>query len=176
MRNAFLVGIGYDVHSFKEGLHLILGGIRMESKKLGGLEGHSDADVLAHALADALLGAAGKPDIGCLFPNTDESIRGISGLEILRRVSVLLHAEGLSICNIDCTVIAEAPEVSPHSYAIKEKLARVLDIRPTRVGIKATTNEGMGFLGRKEGIAVLATASLVSFCEEPLHSPERSQI
>jgi len=108
------------------------------------------------------LGAAGKPDIGCLFPDTDESIRGMSSLAILHRISMLLHVEGLSICNIDCTVIAEAPEVSPHSYAMKENLAGVLNIRPLRIGIKATTNEGMGFLGRKEGIAALAIANLVS--------------
>jgi 2-C-methyl-D-erythritol 2,4-cyclodiphosphate synthase len=169
MRNT-LVGIGYDVHPFKKGRPLILGGICIESQ-LGGLEGHSDADVLAHALADALLGAAGKPDIGCLFPNTDESVRGMSGLAILHRVSMLLHAVGLSICNIDCTVIAEAPKVLPHSHAMKEKLAGALDIKPLRVGIKATTNEGMGFLGRKEGIAVLAIANLVSVVHKELLRP-----
>ncbi|QQY08614.1 MAG: 2-C-methyl-D-erythritol 2,4-cyclodiphosphate synthase [Candidatus Xiphinematobacter sp.] len=175
MRNA-LVGIGYDVHSFKEGRPLVLGGVCIEESQLGGLEGHSDADVLAHALADALLGAAGKPDIGCLFPNTDRSVRGISSLEILRRVSTLLRAEGLIVCNIDCTVIAETPKVAPHAHAIKEKLAGVLDIKPPRVGIKATTNERMGFLGRKEGIAALAIASLVYFQGELPCPSEREGI
>lgn len=153
-----LVGIGYDVHRLKKGYPLMLGGICIES--LSGLYGHSDADVLVHALADALLGAAGQPDIGCLFPNSDATIRGICSLKILQKVNLLLQSEGLGISNVDCTVIAEVPQVSPYLHAIKGKLAEILEIDPLQIGIKATTNEGMGFLGRKEGIAVLAVASL----------------
>ena len=152
------VGIGYDVHRFAAGRPLILGGICIES--FLGLEGHSDADVLSHALADALLGAAGQPDIGHFFPNTDESIRGISSLEILRRVCTILRAEELSVHNVDCTVISEAPKISPHLADMKVALAAAIGVEPARVGIKATTNEGMGFLGRGEGIAALAVASL----------------
>ena len=155
-----LVGLGYDVHRLKKGRPLILGGVCIASPV--GLDGHSDADVLVHALADALLGAAGQPDIGCFFPNTDESIRGVCSLEILQKVHSLLQSEGLTISNADCTVIAEFPTVAPYLHAIKGKLAEVLDIKPLRIGVKATTNEGMGFLGRREGIAVLAIASLAS--------------
>jgi 2-C-methyl-D-erythritol 2,4-cyclodiphosphate synthase len=153
------VGIGYDVHRFAAKRPLILGGIHIEFHL--GLEGHSDADVLAHALADALLGAAGQPDIGHFFPNTDPSLQGMSSLEILRRVDAILQSAGLSVHNVDCTIIAEAPKISPHLTAMKEALAKAIPIDPTRIGIKATTNEGMGFLGRGEGIAALAVASLI---------------
>lgn len=153
------VGIGYDVHRFATGRPLILGGVLIESSL--GLEGHSDADVLTHALADALLGAAGHPDIGHFFPNTDPSIRGISSLEILRRVDTLMQTVGLRVHNVDCTIIMEAPKISPYLAMMKGELAQVLNIDSARVGIKATTNEGLGFLGRGEGIAALAVASLI---------------
>lgn len=149
-------GIGYDVHRLVIDRPLFLGGVKLEHPL--GLEGHSDADVLCHAIADALLGAAGEPDIGHLFPNTDPSIRGISSLEILRRVRAYLSERGVKIHNVDATVIAEEPRLSPHVAAMKENVGAALGLPPTRVGIKATTNESMGFLGRGEGIAALASA------------------
>lgn len=149
-------GIGYDVHRLVADRPLILGGVKMEH--LLGLEGHSDADVLCHAIADALLGAAGEPDIGHMFPNTDPSIRGISSLEILRRVTARLAELGITIHNIDATVIAEEPRISPHLAAMKTNVGGALGLPASRVGIKATTNESMGFLGRGEGIAALASA------------------
>ncbi len=149
-------GIGYDVHRLVNDRPLILGGVRIEHDL--GLEGHSDADVLCHAIADALLGAAGEPDIGHMFPNTDPSIRGISSLEILRRVRARLTELSVAIHNVDAMVIAEEPRISPHLGAMKEKVGEALDLPPGRVGIKATTNETMGFLGRGEGIAAMASA------------------
>lgn len=152
------VGIGYDVHCFAEGRPLVLGGVEIPHDR--GLDGHSDADVLSHAIADAILGAAGERDIGHHFPNTDMSIRGISSLEILRRVRDVLAAKGASIVNIDATLIAEEPKISPHLAAMKTALSEALSLPPERIGIKATTNEGMGFLGRGEGIAAMAVASV----------------
>jgi 2-C-methyl-D-erythritol 2,4-cyclodiphosphate synthase len=151
-------GIGYDVHRLVMDRPLILGGVQMDHPL--GLEGHSDADVLCHAIADALLGAAGEPDIGHMFPNTDPSIRGISSLEILRRVRVRLDELQVSIHNVDATLIAEEPKISPHLATMKANVGTALDLDPQRVGIKATTNESLGFLGRGEGIAALATACL----------------
>lgn len=149
-------GIGYDVHRLVNDRPLILGGVRIEHDL--GLEGHSDADVLCHAIADALLGAAGEPDIGHMFPNTDPTIRGISSLEILRRVRARLTELSVAIHNVDATVIAEEPRISPHLDAMKCKVGEALDLPPNRVGIKATTNETLGFLGRGEGIAAMASA------------------
>lgn len=154
----YACGIGYDVHRFAEGRPLILGGVRIEHPL--GLEGHSDADVLCHAIADALLGAAGEPDIGHFFPNTDESIRGINSLEIVRRVRERLVSRYVDVLNIDATLVAEAPKIAPHLPAMKERLSAALAIPADRVGIKATTNEGMGFLGRGEGIAAMAVAAV----------------
>jgi 2-C-methyl-D-erythritol 2,4-cyclodiphosphate synthase len=149
-------GIGYDVHRLVNDRPLILGGVRIEHGL--GLEGHSDADVLCHAIADALLGAAGEPDIGHMFPNTDPSIRGMSSLEILRRVCMRLKELSITINNVDATVIAEEPRISPHLTAMKANVGGALGLPASRVGIKATTNESMGFLGRGEGIAALASA------------------
>lgn len=154
-----LVGIGYDVHRFAEGRALILGGV--EIPHTHGLDGHSDADVLAHAIADAVLGAIGERDIGHHFPNTDESIRGISSIEILRKIATLLAKKGARVINIDATLIAEAPKIGPHVAQMRENLAGALQIPVARVGVKATTNERMGFLGRGEGIAAMAVASVV---------------
>lgn len=154
----FATGIGYDVHRFIEGRPLILGGVRIPHAM--GLEGHSDADVLCHAIADALLGAAGEPDIGHYFPNTDESLRGISSIEILRRVQAVLTKKSVVILNIDVTLIAEMPKIAPHLSAMKAALSEALSLPPQRIGIKATTNEGMGFLGRGEGIAAMAVAAV----------------
>ncbi len=153
-----LCGLGYDVHRFIEGRPLILGGIHIPSPR--GLDGHSDADVLCHAIADAILGAVGERDIGHHFPNTDESIRGISSLELLRRVMVIVAAQGARLVNIDASLVAEAPKINPHVEAMRANLSAVLGIRVERIGIKATTNEGMGFVGRKEGIAAFAVASV----------------
>jgi 2-C-methyl-D-erythritol 2,4-cyclodiphosphate synthase len=153
-----LAGIGYDVHRFAEGRPLILGGVEIPHSH--GLEGHSDADVLAHAIADAVLGAIGERDIGFHFPNSDQSIRGISSLEILRKAAALVTERGGRVVNIDATLIAEAPKIGPHAAEMRAKLAESLGIEERRVGVKATTNEGMGFLGRGEGIAALAVASV----------------
>jgi len=152
------VGIGYDVHRLVEGRPLILGGVEIPHSM--GLDGHSDADVLCHAIADALLGAAGETDIGHHFPNTDESIRGISSLDILRGVASRIAAVGGRIANIDVTLIAEQPKIAPHLPGMKTAIGAALDLAPGRIGIKATTNEGMGFLGRGEGIAAMAVASV----------------
>jgi 2-C-methyl-D-erythritol 2,4-cyclodiphosphate synthase len=153
-----LVGIGYDVHRLIEGRKLILGGVEIPHHR--GLEGHSDADVLTHAIADALLGAAGEKDIGHHFPNTDPSIKGIDSQEILRRVQAILTTKKLAIVNIDCSLIAEAPKVSPHLQAMRTRLSETLQIPPQRIGVKATTNEGLGFIGRGEGIAAMAVACI----------------
>ncbi len=151
-------GIGYDVHRFVEGRPLVLGGIEIAHDR--GLDGHSDADVLSHAIADAILGAAGERDIGHFFPNTDESIRGISSLDILRHIRENLAAKGVAIINIDATLVAEEPKIAPHLDRMKEALSTALALTPDRIGIKATTNEGMGFIGRGEGIGALAVASV----------------
>ena len=153
-----LVGIGYDVHRLAEGRKLILGGVEIPHNL--GLDGHSDADVLTHAIADALLGAAGEKDIGHHFPNTDPSIRGIDSQEILKRVQAILAARQLAIVNIDCSLIVEAPRISPHLEAIRTRLSQTLQIQRQRIGVKATTNEGLGFIGRGEGIAAMAVASI----------------
>ncbi|HEY5768766.1 MAG TPA: 2-C-methyl-D-erythritol 2,4-cyclodiphosphate synthase [Terrimicrobium sp.] len=154
----FACGIGYDVHRFRAGRLLVLGGVTIDHPF--GLDGHSDADVLCHAIADALLGAAGEADIGHLFPNTDSSLRGISSLVIVRTVREKLAALGSVILNVDATLVAEAPKIAPHLVAMKTNLADALALPVDRVGIKATTNEGLGFLGRREGIAALAVAAV----------------
>lgn len=156
-----LTGLGYDIHSFApegSGRKLILGGVEIPG--VPGLEGHSDADVLSHAIADAILGAIGEKDIGHHFPNTDESIRGINSLEIIRRSVELVKAEGGRILNIDSSLIAERPKVGPHLDAMRESLAAVIGLPVRRIGIKATTNERLGALGRGEGIAAFAVASV----------------
>jgi len=154
-----LSGIGYDVHAFISGRPLILGGVEIPSDR--GLDGHSDADVLAHAIADAVLGAIGEVDIGQHFPNTDPAYRGISSLELLRRVMKLVQEKGGRLLNIDASLIAEAPKVGPYVSAMRERLGAALGLPPARVGVKATTNERMGFVGRGEGIAALAVASVL---------------
>jgi 2-C-methyl-D-erythritol 2,4-cyclodiphosphate synthase len=153
-----LVGIGYDVHRFAKGRPLILGGV--EIPHTHGLDGHSDADVLCHAIADAVLGAVGERDIGHHFPNSDERIRGISSLEILRKTVVLLAARQAKVVNVDASVIAEAPKIAAFVAQMREKIAAALEIGVERVGVKATTNESLGFVGRGEGIAAMAVASV----------------
>jgi len=151
-------GIGYDVHRFAAERKLILGGV--EIPYMMGLDGHSDADVLSHAIADALLGAAGETDIGHLFSNTDPTIAGISSLTILDKVREVLTGKGYRIINVDSTLIAEAPRISPHLAGMKVNISQALGIGIADVGVKATTNESMGFIGREEGIAALAVASI----------------
>jgi 2-C-methyl-D-erythritol 2,4-cyclodiphosphate synthase len=152
------VGIGYDVHQYAEGRAFILGGVEIPHHR--GLKGHSDADVLSHAIADAVLGALGEPDIGYWFPPTDASIEGISSLKILEKVAQIAADKGMKIVNVDSTVVAEAPKVNPHRAAMKEKIAAALGLTPDLVGVKATTNERMGFVGREEGVAAMAVASV----------------
>ena len=151
-------GIGYDVHQLVTGRPLILGGVDIPHTH--GLDGHSDADVLSHAIADALLGSMGLPDIGHYFPPTDQSIKGISSLEILRQVAAILKAEGATINNIDSTLIAERPKILVHVPLMKQNLAAALGIKPNQVGVKATTNERMGFPGREEGMCAMAVATV----------------
>jgi 2-C-methyl-D-erythritol 2,4-cyclodiphosphate synthase len=151
-------GLGYDIHRFAEGRALVLGGVEIPHDR--GLEGHSDADVLSHAIADAVLGAIGEQDIGHHFPNTDPSIRGISSLEILEKAANLARARGARINSIDATVIAEAPKIAPHVFAMRERIAAALGLPAARVAVKATTNEGLGSIGRGEGIAAMAVASV----------------
>lgn len=149
-------GIGYDVHPFQEGRPLILGGVEIPHTR--GLKGHSDADVLCHAIADAVLGALGLPDIGFYFPPSDMSIEGICSLRILEKCAALAAEQGYQIQNVDSSLIAEAPRVMKHAPAMKEKIAAALNIQPGQVGVKATTNERLGFVGREEGIAAMAVA------------------
>lgn len=154
------IGIGYDVHRISSTRPLILGGIKIEAPF--GLEGHSDADVLSHAIADSLLGAAGLPDIGYHFPNTDPSIAGISSQTILRRVREMLYSHYIEINNIDTTLICEQPKISPYLSEMRKTLAASLDISISQIGIKATTNEKIGFIGRGEGIAAIAVACVTA--------------
>ena len=151
-------GIGYDAHRLVAGRKLILGGVEIPHSL--GLEGHSDADVLSHAIADALLGAIGESDIGHHFPNTDEGIRGISSIAILERVNAVLRKKLARPTNIDATLIAEAPKIAPHIAGMREKIARALQLDISRISIKATTNEGLGTIGRGEGMAAMAVASV----------------
>jgi 2-C-methyl-D-erythritol 2,4-cyclodiphosphate synthase len=153
-----LTGIGFDSHRLAPGRRLVLGGVEIPHER--GLEGHSDADVLTHAILDALLGAAGLGDIGELFPDTDDRYREADSLELLAEVVARVRAAGLAIVNVDCTVIAEQPKLAPHKPAIRSRLASVLGLAVERVNVKATTGEGMGFVGRAEGLAALAVAGL----------------
>jgi 2-C-methyl-D-erythritol 2,4-cyclodiphosphate synthase len=155
-----LVGIGFDSHRLAAGRKLLIGGVEIPFEL--GLDGHSDADVLAHAVIDALLGAAGLGDIGERFPDTDERWRDADSIEMLSSVVENVLTEGLEIVNVDCTVVMEAPKLSPHKQAIREKLAEVLQLEVGRVNVKASTGEGMGFVGRGEGVAALVVAGLRS--------------
>ncbi len=152
------VGIGYDVHQFATNRPLILGGVTIPHSH--GLQGHSDADVLSHAIADAVLGALGLPDIGYYFPPTDPSIEGISSLHILQKCRALAEENDAEIVNIDSTLIAEAPKILPYRESMQSKIADALGLQPALIGIKATTNERMGFVGRGEGMAAMAVASV----------------
>jgi 2-C-methyl-D-erythritol 2,4-cyclodiphosphate synthase len=152
------VGIGYDVHAMVEGRKLILGGVEIPYTR--GLEGHSDADVLMHAICDAILGALGETDIGHFFPNTDPQWKGAPSKLFLKEAARLTQARQGKIINIDATLIAQAPKIFPHISAMKQNIANALGLDPQRIGIKATTNELLGFIGRGEGIAAMAVAGV----------------
>lgn len=153
------VGIGYDVHCLAEGRKLILGGVEIPHPQ--GLLGHSDADVLCHAVMDALLGAAGLGDIGMHFPDREDCYKDISSMLLLERVRELLEKRGYVLNNLDCIVIGEAPRLAPYREIMRDNLARHLQTDIGRVNIKATTTEGLGFTGRKEGIAAQAVCTLI---------------
>jgi 2-C-methyl-D-erythritol 2,4-cyclodiphosphate synthase len=153
-----LTGIGYDSHRLLAGRRLTIGGVKIPSDL--GLDGHSDADVLAHAVIDALLGAAGLGDIGEHFPDSDERWRDADSIGLLQAAVEMVGAVGLQIVNVDCTVVIEAPKLSPHRRAIRERLAAALGLPAVRVNVKASTGERIGFVGRGEGVAALAVATL----------------
>lgn len=152
------VGIGYDVHALVEGRKLILGGVEFAHHK--GLDGHSDADVLMHAICDAVLGALGEADIGHFFPNTDPRWKGAPSKMFLHEAARLISVRGGQLVNIDATLVAQAPKVFPHVQKMKRNIGDALGVPEQRIGIKATTNEHLGFIGREEGIAALAVASI----------------
>jgi 2-C-methyl-D-erythritol 2,4-cyclodiphosphate synthase len=161
------VGIGYDSHRLAPGRRLVIGGVEIPHER--GLEGHSDADVLAHAVSDALLGAAGLGDIGEHFPDDEERWRDADSLELLRTVVAMVSAQNLRIVNVDCTVLMQEPKLSPHRQDIRSALARALGLELERVNVKASTGERIGFVGREEGVAALAVAAL-----ERVHGESRS--
>lgn len=154
------VGLGYDVHRLVPGRDLILGGVRIEHEY--GLLGHSDADVLLHAIMDALLGAAALGDIGKHFPDTDERYRGISSVKLLRHVAELLKEEGYRVGNVDAILVAERPKMAPYIKQMRENIADALSVEVERISVKATTEEGLGFTGSAEGIASQAVCFLES--------------
>jgi len=150
------VGLGYDVHRVKAGRPLVLGGVRFESD--WGLDGHSDADVLCHAIGDALLGALALGDLGEHFPPGDARWKDAASLDLLARIAVLLADRGARVANVDAMLVAEAPKLAPHRAAICANIARALGIAPDQVSVKATTNEALGAIGRGEGLAAMAVA------------------
>jgi 2-C-methyl-D-erythritol 2,4-cyclodiphosphate synthase len=152
-------GIGYDSHRFEEGRRLVLGGVEIPGAERG-LAGHSDADALTHALIDALLGAAGLGDIGQHFPDSDERWRDADSLALLEEVSGFLEQHGWSVRHMDATVICEAPKLGEHRDAMRARLAEAVGLPPLEVNVKFTTNEGMGFVGRGEGVAAIAAATV----------------
>jgi 2-C-methyl-D-erythritol 2,4-cyclodiphosphate synthase len=154
------IGIGYDVHRFAPDRRLVLGGVEIPHHM--GLLGHSDADVLLHAIADALLGAAALGDIGRHFPPSNPTYRDADSLDLLRQVTALLSTAGFAPVNVDATVIAEAPKILPYAETMRQRIGDALGLPMNDVSVKATTNEGMGFVGREEGIAALAIASITS--------------
>ena len=153
------IGFGFDVHRFAEGRKLVLGGVEIQHDK--GLDGHSDADVLLHALMDALLGAAALGDIGKHFPNTDPRYKNISSLLLLKHVGDLLAAEKYKIVNVDVTLVMEKPKILPHVDQMRKNISSALYILPDQVSVKATTNEGLGFIGHGEGAVAHAVASII---------------
>lgn len=153
------IGHGYDVHRFCEGEYVIIGGVKIPHEKK--LLAHSDGDVLLHAIADALLGAAALGDIGYHFPDTDVAYENIDSMILLARVKDLLHSNGYTVVNIDSTIVAQAPKMMVHIEKMRENIARVLEIPVSAVNVKATTEEGLGFTGRKEGISAHAVTLIM---------------
>ncbi len=167
MKNTGLrIGSGYDVHRLVSGRKLVLGGVEIDFSK--GLEGHSDADVLVHAVCDAMLGAAGLGDIGEHFPDTDPCYCGISSMVLLKKCRDYLMENKLEIVNMDCTVFAQAPKISPHKEKMKNNLAQALEINKNFINIKATTTEGLGFIGQGLGIAAMCTLLAVHVPESDM--------
>ncbi len=152
------IGMGYDVHAFAEGRKLVLGGVEIAHER--GLAGHSDADVLTHALMDAILGAMRSGDIGQHFPDTDPAYKGADSLELLRHVGDLMRGEGWTFVDADCVIVAQAPKLSPHRDEMRARLASALGVEVESIGGKATTTERLGFAGREEGIAAYCVALL----------------
>lgn len=152
------VGIGYDVHHLVAGRKLVLGGVEIPHSK--GLDGHSDADALMHAICDAVLGALGEEDIGHFFPNTDPRWKGVPSKTFLEEAARLTARRNGKIVNVDATLIAQAPKIHPHIAGMKQRIAAALGVSEKQIGVKATTNELMGFIGREEGIAAMAVASI----------------
>jgi 2-C-methyl-D-erythritol 2,4-cyclodiphosphate synthase len=152
------VGIGYDVHALVAGRKLILGGVEIPHAR--GLDGHSDADALMHAICDAILGALGEPDIGHFFPNTDPRWKNVPSRIFLEEAAKQIAKRGGKIVNVDATVIAQEPKIYPHIAGMKKNIAAALGVSEKQIGVKATTNEKMGFVGREEGIAAMAVASI----------------
>ena len=150
------IGMGYDVHRLVEGRKLVLGGVTIPFEK--GLLGHSDADVLVHAVCDALLGAAGLGDIGLHFPDTDSEYKDVASIKILVKTYELISAKGFSIMNLDSTIFADAPKLSPYRDAMQKNISRTIEIEQNRVNIKATTFEGLGMIGKGEGIGAMCVA------------------
>jgi 2-C-methyl-D-erythritol 2,4-cyclodiphosphate synthase len=157
--NRMRIGVGYDVHRLVTGRPLVLGGITIPFEK--GLEGHSDADVLVHAACDALLGAAGEGDIGRHFPDTDPRYKGIYSIRLLELTLTILRARGFSVVNLDAVVFAEAPKLQPYRDEMQATMARTMGIDPQRINVKATTTEGLGCIGRGDGIAAMCIVLLV---------------
>ncbi len=153
-------GIGYDCHRFAQGRRLVLGGVQLDYER--GLQGHSDADVITHAIIDALLGAAGLDDIGHHFPDTDERYRDADSLELLQATAAMLRDRGLAVVHVDATVVIEQPPIAPHRSVMRTKLAAALGVSSEQVNVKATRGEGMGFVGRAEGAAALAVATVTA--------------
>ncbi len=160
---AFKIGTGYDVHALVKGHDLILGGLKIEFDR--GLKGHSDADVLVHAVCDAILGAAGLGDIGEHFPDKDPSYKGISSMILLEKCQNMIKTRGFKISNMDCIVFAQVPRISPHKRVMEENIARVLVMDKSLVNIKATTTEKLGFIGKELGIAAQCTVLLTAIRE-----------
>jgi 2-C-methyl-D-erythritol 2,4-cyclodiphosphate synthase len=155
----YRVGTGFDAHALEEGVPLVLGGVRIEHPR--GLAGHSDGDVLAHALTDALLGAAGLEDIGALFPSSDPKYAGADSLELLAEAWERIQAQGWRLANADVVLVGEEPRLAPHRGDMRQRLAAALGVEPELVAVRATTTDGLGFAGRGEGLAAQAVALLV---------------
>lgn len=159
------VGIGYDSHRYAAGRDLVLGGVRIDWPQ--GLEGHSDADAVAHAITDAVLGAAGLGDIGMHFPPTDDRWQGADSIGLLRAAVELLEESNYQVVNVDVTVVSDGPRIGPHAETMRERVADAIGIAPDNVSIKGKSNEGLGWIGRNEGIAVMAVALVDAVAETP---------